>query len=376
MQLNPPAPDEIEVSVFGPGFGEAIILHLGMGRWILVDSCRGPHSGLPASLKYLRDLEIDLEDKVRLIVATHWHADHIRGIGAVFEECQSAEFAVSNALRTDEFMTLLELYRGRSMMESSGMEELIQVFELLEARRQRGVRFNPAKLATADRLLYRDKLELASTAIEAKIYSLSPSDASSLQAKLAFAELLPSESESKKRVASPAPNHASVALWIEVGDHKILLGADLEKTSDPKTGWSVILTGSTVVSGNAGVFKIPHHGSENAHHDDVWSELLSKEPLAVVTPFRLGKKPLPSPEDVRRINRLTPHAYTTAPARRRRHKWRNRVVRDFIDQATHKIHSVHHGWGHVRFRQKISAKNRPWDIELFGDAFSLRDAAH
>ncbi len=374
MQLKPPAPDEIEVSVFGPGYGEAILLHLGAGKWILVDSCIDPESGKPASLKYLHDLNVDLPNAVKLIVATHWHDDHVRGISTVFDECQSAEFAISDALSADEFLTLVALYRERTMMKNSGLDEFADVFRILDSRKPRGARFNPPEPASADKLLYRDRIRLASEIVEVTVSSLSPSKAAKLQANLAFAELLPRATESKKRVASPAPNHTSVVLWIEVGEHKILLSADLEKTSDPKTGWSIILTDSTVVSGKAGVFKIPHHGSENAHHDDVWSELLSKEPLAVVTPFRLGKKPLPSPQDVRRINQLTPHAYTTAPARRRRQKWRNRVVRDFIDQATRSMHNVHHGWGHVRFRQKISAKNRPWDVELFGDATSLWDA--
>jgi hypothetical protein len=371
-QFDPPAPDEIEVSVFGPGYGEAIILHLGAGKWILVDSCKDPASGLPAPVKYLHDLNVSLQDAVKLIVATHWHDDHVCGISNVFDECASAEFAISDALRTDEFLQLVGLYRQYTVMRSSGLDEFTRVFELLQARRERGVRFNSPKLASADKLLYRDQIPLGSETVEAYVYALSPSDVSILQAKLAFAELLPREKESKRRVASPTPNYASVVLWIEVGDHKILLGADLQKTPNPKTGWSVILSDSTAVSGRAGVFKIPHHGSENAHHERVWSELLSREPFAIVTSFRRGTKALPSPEDIERITGLTPRAYATAPPGRRRQKWGERVVRDLVRQVTRHIQSVHYGWGHVRLRQKISEKSGFYHIELFGDAYALR----
>lgn len=368
---DPPKLDEIEVSVFGPGYGEAIGLHVGEGKWILVDSCTEPDSELPAALDYLHGLDVDVESAVKLIVATHWHDDHICGLGTVFDECKSAAISISSALDTEEFLALPVLYREPVVRRSSGLNEFIQVLRILGARKEQGVRFNSPKLALADRLLFHDHIRLASEAVETKVFALSPSDASLLQAKLAFAELLPKE-EPARRVASPTPNYASVVLWIEVGNHRILLGADLERTADPRTGWSVILSDSAVVSGKAGVFKVPHHGSENAHHEAVWSLLLLDEPFAVVTPFRRGKKSLPTPMDVNRINCLTSRAYATAPVKRRRQRWRKRVVRDFVNDVTRDIRDAHFGWGQVRLRKKINGTtNQPWQVELFGDAYAL-----
>jgi hypothetical protein len=37
--MSAPAPEELEVTVFGPGFGESVIVHLGHNRWIVFDSC-------------------------------------------------------------------------------------------------------------------------------------------------------------------------------------------------------------------------------------------------------------------------------------------------------------------------------------------------
>lgn len=368
--FEPPAANELEVSLFGPGYGEAIALHIGEGKWVLVDSCVEPYSKLPASLKYLYDLTIDVEDAVKFIVATHWHDDHVRGIGTILSECKSANIAISNSLRLDEFLNLAALYRGRPMSITSGIDEFVQIFQHLETRKQHGARFNPPKLASADKLLYSEEIHLNSGTIEAKLFALSPSDASVLQSQLAFAQLLP-EGGLKKRVVSPAPNHASVVLWVEVGSHKILLGADLERSCDPNTGWSVILGDSTVVSGKAGAFKIPHHGSENAHHNGVWSELLSEEPFAILSPFRKGSNALPSPQDIKRIALLTSYAYATAPARRRSQQWRNKVVRDLVGQATRNIQDIHYGYGHIRLRCGVNQTYDSWRVELFGDAYAL-----
>jgi hypothetical protein len=53
MHLTPPVPDELELSVFGRGYGEAICIHLGDGDWILIDSCINPATRRPAALSYL-----------------------------------------------------------------------------------------------------------------------------------------------------------------------------------------------------------------------------------------------------------------------------------------------------------------------------------
>lgn len=76
---KPPAADEVEVTLFGPGFGEAIAVHLGEGSWMLVDSCIDPDSKGPASLTYLDRLNVNPAN-VKAIIASHWHDDHVRGI--------------------------------------------------------------------------------------------------------------------------------------------------------------------------------------------------------------------------------------------------------------------------------------------------------
>src|SRR5262249_14986688 len=54
-----PAADELEVTVFGPGFGECIVAHLGHDRWIVIDSCIDSRSDKPAVLAYFEHIGVD-----------------------------------------------------------------------------------------------------------------------------------------------------------------------------------------------------------------------------------------------------------------------------------------------------------------------------
>jgi hypothetical protein len=62
--LNAPAPHEIEISLFGPGFGESIVVHAGNDHWIIVDSCIDADSGRPAALAYLDSIKVDVSSAV------------------------------------------------------------------------------------------------------------------------------------------------------------------------------------------------------------------------------------------------------------------------------------------------------------------------
>ena len=34
-----PRRDEVEVTLFGPGYGESVVVHAGVDDWLVVDSC-------------------------------------------------------------------------------------------------------------------------------------------------------------------------------------------------------------------------------------------------------------------------------------------------------------------------------------------------
>ncbi len=346
-------------------------VHLGGGNWILVDSCVPPRSKYPASLEYLKSLGVDVETQVQLVIVSHWHDDHFRGISTILEECTGAELAISSVIRVDEFRQLAALYSKQPFLKGSGLDEFGRIFSIIEERRQNLTNAQPLNYAIADRILYNDVISLGTGEYPVVMYSLSPSDASVLQAQLSFMELLPNERDQVKKISARGPNHSSVVLWIAVGNERILLGADLENTPFNNTGWTSILETSKVTDGQASVFKIPHHGSANGHNESIWDELLVQDAYAIVTPYNRGRTPIPTHQDVLRITSLTPHAFGTALPLRRQHRFRNRVVREMLAQVTRDVNSAESGWGHVRLRRTLGELDNHWRTELFGHALSL-----
>ena len=362
--LAPPDPDQVELSLFGPGLGEAIALHAGNGDWLLVDSCFDDQ-GDPAALAYLMSIGVD-PTNVRCLVATHWDDDHVGGLARTLEACTAAKFACSSAVRTHEFLVLTESAGSGSMMTRSGFSEFAGVLATLKKRRVADQRFAAPVLAIEGRPVWRRAG--TGSVPSARLTALAPSDAGVALAQRALAQLLPHAGDAKRRIRSPSPNRTSVVLELEVGAVRVLLGADLEITPDPTTGWLAILDGMHGPQGRSSAFKVPHHGAEDADEPRVWHELLEAEPLAILAPFTQGNIALPRPTDRLRLLSRTPDVFTTSaqPRRRRRHQT---AVERTLRESGIAIRDAEQPMGHVRLRRRQDAPR--WSVDLFGPASRL-----
>src|SRR6266542_2121917 len=106
MRLSAPKPDVVEVSIFGPGFGECVLVHLGGGDWMIVDSCLDQRRGVQPALAHLDAMGIDPATAVVAVLATHWHGDHVRGLSEVVARCINAEFWLSQAVHSKDLLRI------------------------------------------------------------------------------------------------------------------------------------------------------------------------------------------------------------------------------------------------------------------------------
>jgi beta-lactamase superfamily II metal-dependent hydrolase len=367
----PPDDNQIEVSVFGPGYGESIAIHVGNGVWIIVDCCINPFSGQPAPLEYLERIGVDPASSVRLIVATHWHDDHIRGLGKVFRACKRADFSCSAALQRKQFLALVQACGTRHMMSSSGVDEFFEIHSAMadRARETASSRIHP-KWAIADRLLWQECHPSATVDPAIHVYALSPSDAAVSRSLEEIAGLMPTAHSPKKRVTVSSPNHFAVVVWVNIQGIILLLGSDLEETNDPSTGWAKIVGSTTRPAGQACLFKVPHHGSRNADHPSAWSNLVEPLPLCVLTPFWRGSTKLPRRNDIERIMRHTDNAFISADLKAKKLK-RPKPVEEMLKGAVRSIHPLHSSFGHVRVRSSTQMGPGALAVDLFGDAIPL-----
>ena len=246
---KPPRDDEFELTLIGPGYGESVVMHIGGGSWVLVDSCG--RADAPAALDYLAGIGVDPAKAVKLVVASHWHDDHIRGMANMASACSTAAFCCASVLCTEEFLAAVHALEQRHFAAfGSGAREIHDVFSRLRSEE------SSPTLALANRRVFSHD--------SCHIWALSPADDAYLGLVRSIGGLLPSVGQAETRIRSLSPNEVAVVLWVEVGDIMVLLGSDLERR-----GWAKILQDDARPTGRASAFKIPHHGSVSSDAPEV-----------------------------------------------------------------------------------------------------------
>ena len=322
-----PKGTEIEVTVFGPGYGECILVHIGNGRWFVVDSCKRGPNGLPVALRYFEAIGVDVANCVELIVLTHWHDDHIRGSAELVNRCENAAICISEAFTKEEFIRFLSAFSTTKKSElGTGVDELVSVVSTMNAPNRKPFRGGQNK-----RILNVPGAELPHGA-GCEVWTLSPSDFQTIQSEIRFGSLIPDVKSTMRRAVPDGPNNHSVAMWVVIGDIHVILGADLEKTADRRAGCDSVVASSNRPNGDVSLYKVSHHGSETGHHDGLWANILRNNVNAVVTPWNRNAG-LPTEQDVKRLGFATGNLFLTSEpsslVRARHHHSVEQMMREF-----------------------------------------------
>lgn len=365
-----PAADEIEVSIFGPGRGEAIAIHLGNGTWITIDSCKQRQTGHNALLGYFQEIGVDVAKDVHRVIATHAHDDHIAGISDLFIEAKSSRFVLSAAATSDEFYADVA---ADATIEKQLRQKIRGEYRAV--RNEARARYesdkkapNPVMEANESRILYSEVDSDGTRTV--LVQALSPSDTARERARLLLAQGSAKEGQ-RRRLSAGDPNEFAVAVWVEVGNVSILLGGDL-LTGPDGCGWKAVLNSHSFTH-RASIFKVPHHGSETSHLDGVWSELLTKDAIAIMAPYRAGRTPIPKPSDISRIAGLAGSVYITAPpALPKQTDSVRKKAATFSTIGARNVRNVRDPdgrIGHVRARRKVESLS--WSVNYFDPAEKL-----
>ena len=300
-----PKPEQIEVSIFGRGNGESILVHLGDRNWIVVDSLLS--GGKPVPLIYFDHIGVMADQEIKLVLASHWHDDHIKGLADVFDVATSAFCSFPTALLKDKFEKFASYFAPVPLIRaSSGVNEMGRIIEALKARS-----WEPLQMASAWRTLLRIPAESLTHKNNVEVEAISPSPFDELSFLAMVSEYVP-----PNRVAVRAPryseNDVSCAVQIRIGADTIVLGADLEKTRDARSGWDAVFSAGKLTGSPASLMKVPHHGSVTGHHADIWNILCRSKPITSLTQWARGGHRLPKPADVTRIRHLSSESYSAS----------------------------------------------------------------
>jgi beta-lactamase superfamily II metal-dependent hydrolase len=360
---RPPDADEIEVTVIGPGFGEAVLVHIGDGKWFLIDSCADRGASESASLTYLTDIGVD-PSAVFLIIVSHWDDDHCRGLAGLVRACSRAEIAMSKAFVKKDFTAYVAAHTSPLTQRArSGVKQIREVLEVLRTSGRTTI-----KDATPDRRLV-GPMSLSHGA-DISIWTLSPSDEERDRFLIWAAGNMPEIGETRRVVPPRLRNDLSVVAYVSIGSDAVMFGGDLEEEGNALTGWSAILASPGRPAEAASLFKISHHGSQNGDHPDVWNQMLAADPVAILAPFRNGRVSLPTDVDVTRILGNTNKAYASTNLKGIATPPQDRAVQKTIQSVTKSFSTIKPEMGFVRARKRVGLSN--WQIELFGGASDLR----
>jgi beta-lactamase superfamily II metal-dependent hydrolase len=360
-RLVGPAVDTLEVSLFGPGKGECVVVHAGYGDWFVIDSCVDQVGGGHPALEYLEGIGVAVESQIRLVVATHAHDDHIAGIAELFRRAKSARFVLSSAATSEEFFAVVEADVAiEATLRQSVRREYRAVLEEVKRRASPAAGPKPALRAYQSRVLWERAAD--GPELPARMIALSPSDEAIDRAQLRLASSLATV-DNRRKLASGDPNELAVAIWVECGEASALLGADL--ISGPKgCGWDEA-TKTYAPTTRARIYKVAHHGSPNAHHNDIWTKLLGATPIHILTPFRAGRHPRPSSSDLSRLALLGRTFLSASP----RSVSPNPAVKRAAASLAGIASGVRDPWGRVgQVRARWDLETRDWKVETFAPA--------
>lgn len=358
---SPPASDEFELTTFGPGCGECLVLHCGDQKWCVIDSCRYPKQTRPIALQYLEKIGIDPITSVRSILVTHWHDDHIGGMAALVRHCSNARFNMSGALHSDQFFQLvLEAEAANKLVKAStSASEFGEILEILEERN------DPPPYSIEDGSIIYQDFEQRRVSIQA----VSPSSETVRHTRTGLAERILTSGHAR-RFRRVGPNDLSVAVQVVTPTRRLLLKADLEDSTHELCGWRGVLASRLDRPKDNSIVKIGHHGSSNADNDNVWSTIVTDSPLSVVTPYSKLQVPLPRADDVLRILSRNGESYcTTWPPSTR--PLRRPLTDAFMNTSARNRRTVARRSGAVRLRFSLTDYDRSPTIELFGSARQL-----
>ncbi len=308
INFKPPDKNTSEISIFGPGIGECVVIHSN-GYYYIVDSCLEKNSKRPIALLYLEQIGVNYQEQVKGIIISHWHTDHISGMNELIQNCPNAKIWFSDALIQKEAIKLVSLYSSTSMYHQTDddISEFVKTIDALKKTNVKKFESISARVTVFDRRnIERERLVAlspSSHAIKQSIQQLV--DNSKDREKI--------NTQRKRFIVPLSSNLNAVALIFESNGKSVLLGSDLEINNNRLTGWFSIIDSELkddLSINESFLYKVAHHGSLNGHCDDIIDNFLTQEHISVITPYSRCK--LPTEDNIERIKFHSKDVFITA----------------------------------------------------------------
>lgn len=282
--IQPPKPDNLEITVFGPSYGESIVLYIPSIGWGVIDSCKFKlnEKNVNLPLDYLTGVLHPHYPQLAFVILTHPHEDHYKGLDEIIKMYPGGVKRVcwysGDGIRELKKYICQQRVAGRTVLP--GFPEVLNTMQ-----------DSPQKGCQTRRL--SELTTIAETPLS-KLVALSPS---SLNIKMYVEKLfkaIPVVGEPVRPMNDNEHNLISTTLFLKFGKLQAIFGSDLENTNDKSSGWNAIVHNNDCPELWTNFVKIAHHGSINGYNSKVWEEHCKyNKPIAAITPFLNGNIYLP-----------------------------------------------------------------------------------
>lgn len=349
--------------------GESIVVHIGNGNWIVIDSCK-TQQGLNLPLYYLDKIKVPKENVVR-VACTHLHSDHINGLSEVLDNSPNARFCFSLIGDEKSMIYILAQYKlDKSLPNGGTFGEFMRCIDVVKKKK---LQRTPIGF---DQPIYTDGTN--------QVQGISPS----IQVcELYLAKLL------KYNIGEPIPskmlktNFCSVASIIMAGNVKAILGADLEasrpnnadinsclKTCQRKSkhGWcNAIKQSQYFPLSKYSYIKIPHHSSDTGFCPLIWNSYMDDYSVATSTVFSQGSNNLPEQKMVQAYTKCASEYYLTSiPPVSKKDKTGRGVIDEKKGTAYDDMTAVQEKIGIITSRRTIGTDR--WKTEFYESAIKIK----
>lgn len=287
--LPRPSPGELTIYLLGPGIGESVVAIMPDGRSVVMDVCSTIDGNLTTAL-----LDAVGVATIDLLVVSHPDLDHVKGLAELIVRRPREVWRYPLEASARDFVLDWARRAGKSDV-AAALDALASYARTADA--------DTFSVSLGDQMWPRDGTSAF------RVHALAPTEYDKERAARAWNRRLLQDPVALRtwlgevvagtRRIGDAPNVISLAICIEVGGHRILLGGDvLAGTASPKSGWKGVRRllerhGRAHLITDLCAVKVPHHGSKGAHDSSVWALHASgaRRPVAMIAPF--SSTPLP-----------------------------------------------------------------------------------
>lgn len=296
----------LEIHFFGADKGESIVFKTPQGEWGVIDCFARKIEGgwSNATLEFLTKRHVE---SLSFLCMTHAHDDHFFGMSQLLSRFRVGIFCRPAVLCGQMLRQLLKI--GKVSAAELGREDLREIQAELEeiirlVNQQASRKISPLveKQAILGTPVFPNPF---TDTAEVKVRAISPST----RQKNAFEKGLRrcfDGNKLKNMSALPQESHnrSSLALSIEFGKTRLILGGDVEQS-----GWNDVLSEMHAEQLTASLVKVPHHGSPTGNTTGLWKAFCAAgKPISVITAFRLHN--LPRHEVVQHIEKHSCSVFT------------------------------------------------------------------